>query len=163
MRQSDECHPMHCSLFLRPPLEVRVPTSAQAYISQQQSYKPGIERKNKCRRRKKWGRNIRYGNLGGNERTDLMQTPQHVSCILTATQMSTQELLWQGGHSPRRGHLEKTTPLAPGPPEAAQTCLALGHTWLLLSRFRQVCDTGVGAHQDIAGVKRALQEKLLRF
>jgi hypothetical protein len=37
------------------------------------------------------------------------------------------------------------------------------HTWLLLPRFRQVCDTSVWAHQHIARVKGALQEELLCF
>lgn len=50
-------------------------------------------------------------------------------------------------------------------PEAKETAIPHSprHTWLLLSRFRQVCDTGVRAHQHIAGVKRAFQKKLLRF
>lgn len=34
-------------------------------------------------------------------------------------------------------------------------------TWLFLPRFGQVGDTGVGAHQDIAGVKPPLQVQLL--
>lgn len=34
-------------------------------------------------------------------------------------------------------------------------------TWLLLAGLGQVCDTGVGAHQDVAGVQTALQEELL--
>lgn len=47
-------------------------------------------------------------------------------------------------------------------PMQVQKVLGSG-TWLLLSRLWQVRDTGVGTHQDIAGVQRALQEKLLRF
>lgn len=47
--------------------------------------------------------------------------------------------------------------------ETVQPSRPIRRTWLLLSRFRQVCDTSVGAHEDVAGMKGALQEKLLCF
>ena len=34
-------------------------------------------------------------------------------------------------------------------------------TWLFLAGFGQVGDASVGAHEDVAGVQRALQEELL--
>ncbi len=35
------------------------------------------------------------------------------------------------------------------------------HTWLFLTWFWHVGDAGVGAHEDVAGVQRSLQEELL--
>lgn len=48
---------------------------------------------------------------------------------------------------------------SPDPPPSRP----ITHTWLLLSWLRQVCDACVGAHQNVAGMKRAFEEKLLRF